>query len=129
MISVATAMLCKEQGITVTAICAVYEIFVIQKVSLLPGFFFFSSFQPQFSNKREATRKKTNNISYKHTRTSKKRVYYFQYGARIGNSWTNQTHTSTHFHAFLCVHIWGCKCVCVSLAHLMASHYPLVFLK
>lgn len=33
MISVATAMLCKEQGITVTAICAVYEIFIIQKVS------------------------------------------------------------------------------------------------
>lgn len=40
MISVATAMLCKEQGITVTAICAVYEIFVIQKVSLV--YFFFS---------------------------------------------------------------------------------------
>ncbi|XP_031622096.1 protein O-mannosyl-transferase Tmtc3 [Contarinia nasturtii] len=34
MISVATAMLCKEQGITVTAICAVYEIFVIQKISI-----------------------------------------------------------------------------------------------
>lgn len=33
MISVSTAMLCKEQGITVTAICAVYEIFVVQKVS------------------------------------------------------------------------------------------------
>lgn len=32
MISVATAMLCKEQGITITAICAVYEIFIIQKV-------------------------------------------------------------------------------------------------
>lgn len=34
MISVATAMLCKEQGITMTAICAVYEIFVVQKVTL-----------------------------------------------------------------------------------------------
>lgn len=33
MISVSTAMLCKEQGITVTAICAVYEIFVVQRVS------------------------------------------------------------------------------------------------
>lgn len=28
-------MLCKEQGITVTAICAVYEIFVAQKVIIL----------------------------------------------------------------------------------------------
>lgn len=33
MILVATAMLCKEQGITVTGVCAVYEIFVAQKVS------------------------------------------------------------------------------------------------
>lgn len=41
MISVATAMLCKEQGITVTAICAVYEIFVIQKVSLIFSLFIF----------------------------------------------------------------------------------------
>lgn len=38
MVLVATAMLCKEQGITVTGICVVYEIFVAQKVSLL--FFF-----------------------------------------------------------------------------------------
>lgn len=30
--SVTTAMLCKEQGITVTGICAVYELFVVQKV-------------------------------------------------------------------------------------------------
>lgn len=34
MVLVATAMLCKEQGITVTGICVVYEIFVAQKVSL-----------------------------------------------------------------------------------------------
>lgn len=27
------AMLCKEQGITVFAVCAVYEIFILQKVS------------------------------------------------------------------------------------------------
>lgn len=33
--SVATAMLCKEQGITITGICAVYEIFVAQKVKKL----------------------------------------------------------------------------------------------
>lgn len=32
MISVATAMLCKEQGITVTGICAVYELIVAQKL-------------------------------------------------------------------------------------------------
>lgn len=32
MASVTTAMLCKEQGITVTGICAVYELFVVQKV-------------------------------------------------------------------------------------------------
>ncbi|KAI5739509.1 hypothetical protein M8J77_020121 [Diaphorina citri] len=31
-LSVATAMLCKEQGITVTALCAFYELFVTQKV-------------------------------------------------------------------------------------------------
>lgn len=31
-----TAMLCKEQGITVIAVCAVYEVFVVQKVSHLP---------------------------------------------------------------------------------------------
>lgn len=35
--SVATAMLCKEQGITITGVCAIYEIFVAQKVSLLIG--------------------------------------------------------------------------------------------
>ena len=33
MLSVATAMLCKEQGITVAGVCAAYEIFVSQKVS------------------------------------------------------------------------------------------------
>lgn len=32
MMSVTTAMLCKEQGITVTGICAIYELFVVQKV-------------------------------------------------------------------------------------------------
>ena len=32
MVAVATAMLCKEQGITITGICAVYELFVAQKV-------------------------------------------------------------------------------------------------
>lgn len=30
---VAVAMLCKEQGITVLGVCAVYEIFILQKVS------------------------------------------------------------------------------------------------
>jgi len=35
MISVATAMLCKEQGITITGICAVYELIVAQKVNIL----------------------------------------------------------------------------------------------
>ncbi|KAL1506759.1 hypothetical protein ABEB36_006062 [Hypothenemus hampei] len=34
MFSIATAMLCKEQGITIAGICATYEIFVIQKVKL-----------------------------------------------------------------------------------------------
>lgn len=34
MFSVATAMLCKEQGITVTGVCAIYEVFVAQKVSV-----------------------------------------------------------------------------------------------
>ncbi|XP_023716929.1 protein O-mannosyl-transferase Tmtc3 [Cryptotermes secundus] len=34
MISVATAMLCKEQGITVTGICAIYELIVAQKLRL-----------------------------------------------------------------------------------------------
>ena len=29
-----TAMLCKEQGITATAVCVFYEIFVVQKVNL-----------------------------------------------------------------------------------------------
>lgn len=32
MLSVATAMLCKEQGITVTGVCTIYEVFVAQKV-------------------------------------------------------------------------------------------------
>lgn len=30
--AVASAMLCKEQGITITGICAIYEIFIAQKV-------------------------------------------------------------------------------------------------
>ncbi|XP_041787007.1 protein O-mannosyl-transferase TMTC3-like, partial [Anopheles merus] len=34
MLFVATAMLCKEQGITITGVCAIYEIFVAQKVSI-----------------------------------------------------------------------------------------------
>lgn len=34
MVSVATAMLCKEQGITITGVCAAYEIFVSQKIRL-----------------------------------------------------------------------------------------------
>lgn len=34
MLSIATAMLCKEQGITVAGVCAAYEIFVVQKVRL-----------------------------------------------------------------------------------------------
>ncbi|XP_050507448.1 protein O-mannosyl-transferase Tmtc3 [Diabrotica virgifera virgifera] len=34
MISMATAMLCKEQGITVAGVCAAYEIFVAQKIRL-----------------------------------------------------------------------------------------------
>ncbi|CAG9819958.1 unnamed protein product [Phaedon cochleariae] len=32
MVSMATAMLCKEQGITVAGVCAVYEIFIAQKI-------------------------------------------------------------------------------------------------
>uniref|UniRef100_A0A182QCP9 Uncharacterized protein n=1 Tax=Anopheles farauti TaxID=69004 RepID=A0A182QCP9_9DIPT len=32
MLFVATAMLCKEQGITITGVCAIYEIFVAQKL-------------------------------------------------------------------------------------------------
>lgn len=35
MICVYTAMLCKEQGITVNAICLMYEIFIVQKLKLL----------------------------------------------------------------------------------------------
>ncbi|XP_018562802.1 transmembrane and TPR repeat-containing protein CG4050-like [Anoplophora glabripennis] len=34
MVSMATAMLCKEQGITVAGVCAAYEIFVAQKIRL-----------------------------------------------------------------------------------------------
>ncbi|ENN82738.1 hypothetical protein YQE_00894, partial [Dendroctonus ponderosae] len=34
MLSIATAMLCKEQGITIAGVCAAYEIFVIQRVKL-----------------------------------------------------------------------------------------------
>lgn len=34
MLSIATAMLCKEQGITVAGVCAAYELFVVQKVRL-----------------------------------------------------------------------------------------------
>lgn len=34
MVSIATAMLCKEQGITVAGVCAAYELFVIQKVRI-----------------------------------------------------------------------------------------------
>lgn len=30
-----TAMLCKEQGITATAVCVLYEIFVVQKVNIV----------------------------------------------------------------------------------------------
>lgn len=37
MVSVAIAMLCKEQGITVTGVCFVYEIFVAQNVSVEQG--------------------------------------------------------------------------------------------
>lgn len=33
ILAVTAAMLCKEQGITICGICAVYEIFVVQKVS------------------------------------------------------------------------------------------------
>lgn len=32
VLAVTAAMLCKEQGITICGICAVYEIFVVQKV-------------------------------------------------------------------------------------------------
>jgi len=35
MFFVFTAMLCKEQGITATAVCVLYEIFVVQKVKFL----------------------------------------------------------------------------------------------
>ncbi|XP_050298329.1 protein O-mannosyl-transferase Tmtc3-like [Anthonomus grandis grandis] len=34
MVSIAVAMLCKEQGITIAGVCAAYEIFVVQKVKL-----------------------------------------------------------------------------------------------
>lgn len=34
MLSIATAMLCKEQGITVAGVCAAYEVFVVQKIRL-----------------------------------------------------------------------------------------------
>lgn len=34
MFFVFIAMLCKEQGITATAVCVLYEIFVVQRVSL-----------------------------------------------------------------------------------------------
>ena len=33
---VTIAMLCKEQGITIIAVCCVYEVFVAQKVSYVP---------------------------------------------------------------------------------------------
>jgi hypothetical protein len=39
MLSVTTAMLCKEQGITITGICAVYELIVAQKVNVSLSFF------------------------------------------------------------------------------------------
>ncbi|XP_039300534.1 protein O-mannosyl-transferase TMTC3-like, partial [Nilaparvata lugens] len=35
MLSMATAMLCKEQGITIAGVCTVYELFVAQKVGLI----------------------------------------------------------------------------------------------
>lgn len=35
MISIATAMLCKEQGITVAGVCVLYELFITQKVRML----------------------------------------------------------------------------------------------
>ena len=35
MICVLVAMLCKEQGITATAVCVLYEIFVVQRVSTI----------------------------------------------------------------------------------------------
>lgn len=38
MLAVTAAMLCKEQGITICGICAVYEIFIVQKVRKM--FFF-----------------------------------------------------------------------------------------
>lgn len=38
MICVFIAMLCKEQGITATAVCVLYEIFVVQKVKALDIF-------------------------------------------------------------------------------------------
>lgn len=37
MMTVMAAMLCKEQGITITGICAVYELIVVQKVSFFCG--------------------------------------------------------------------------------------------
>lgn len=39
MVLVATAMLCKEQGITVTGVCVIYEIFIAQKVIYYAGNF------------------------------------------------------------------------------------------
>lgn len=45
VLSVATAMLCKEQGITILGVCFAYELFVTQKVSLVPTFFIKSNTQ------------------------------------------------------------------------------------
>lgn len=33
------AMLCKEQGITIAGVCALYEVFVAQKVKLVYKYF------------------------------------------------------------------------------------------
>lgn len=44
-------MLCKEQGITVTGICAIYEIFVAQKVNILFFIFLSLSLSPLVASK------------------------------------------------------------------------------
>ncbi|XP_022904598.2 protein O-mannosyl-transferase Tmtc3-like [Onthophagus taurus] len=62
MISMATAMLCKEQGITVAGICAAYEIFVSQRMRLQEIKYLLKSAittksTPQLSLSQEATKR------------------------------------------------------------------------
>lgn len=108
MISVATAMLCKEQGITVTAICAVYEIFVIQKVSLLLlmdfGIFPFA-FQTKFSYVREK-------VTAASTKRPTKRPQNTKHLNMADEDLTHLHINSVHF-----VHIQRYMCLAHSMAY------------